>query len=148
MENAEYTEGGSFGTSLGYNSKATYRTYNTYRLVGGELGRKFTGFRFQVSGFRWPAAPVSTSENTEYTEGGSLGTSLGFIQSPRIARITRIGSLGTSLVKILSPRIARITRMGSFEDELGRKFTGFRFQVSSFKWPDGIGFNIGKHGIH
>ncbi len=58
---------GSFGDELGYNSKATYRTDNTYGLVwdelgynskatyrtnrtdglvGDELSRKFTGFRF------------------------------------------------------------------------------------------------------
>ena len=32
---------GSFGNEHGVNSMATYRTYNTYRLVGDELGSKF-----------------------------------------------------------------------------------------------------------
>ncbi len=94
---------------------------------------------------------------------GSLGTSLGLILRPRIARITRIGSFGTSLGLILSPRIARITRIGSLGTSLvvSLRVSGFKFaryfQLISmvlaaygtgFRWPDGKGFNIGKRGKH
>ncbi len=61
-----------------------------------------SGFKYLVSGFKFQVSgslmtQVSTSENAEYTEGGSLGTSLVIILWPRIARITRIGSFGTGL---------------------------------------------------